>query len=604
MNRFFGFFEAEWHASAALYLNQPTKQMQGACMNVVDSSDRVNAAGTLNSPVARLRGCALLICAALATFVVGAAAAQNVLNDPVGPQVVSTTPGQVLNVSNAQTEQISGHIEQILDPGGYFAAYAVGSSVTGTLTVSRASTTVNATQPWGRATVQYCSAHPGGNLCDCGCFYPPQSPFPSFTTPGLADTHGNPVCNVGSHAMSAVVSNNWECVDNSAQTTVSNVAINGQSFALTFADGSVLSQTPGAPMYAVSGIPPLVAAPLMLQAGSKNRDPLMQVLNLSQGQVSCSSAAGAICGTGSSFSTPSYAIRFAFVFNAQQSAMLPRQITINYYLPTTTQIGIPDGSVVIAVDNVGIPGAPDLGGPMSWQNTWVASANYNPNDVVTFNGTTYLATNPNTAAQPDQNANQWTVIGTAQAAGQGGAPGPQGPTGPQGPAGPQGVQGPQGPVGPAGPIGPAGINGQMGPPGVGVPGPAGIPGPTGPQGIQGIPGAAGGPGPSGGQVWASFVPLFVAPYVVASWIPDNGIQVTRLQGTVGIAPSKCSTNAGITVSDGTTTFTLPIAAASNDSGPIALNYAAGTKLTVSVSSGTRCDIVPAAGNVVMQYHAH
>jgi hypothetical protein len=114
----------------------------------------------------------------------------------------------------------------------------------------------------------------------------------------------------------------------------------------------------------------------------------------------------------------------------------------------------------------------------------------------------------------------------------------------------------------------------------------------------------GSPGPTGSQIWSSFVPIFVAPYTIAALTPDNGIEVTRIQVQVGIGPSKCTTNAVLTISDGTTSENLTISGLANDSGPIALNYAAGAHLLLSVSTPSRCSVLPAAATVVVQYKVH
>jgi len=93
---------------------------------------------------------------------------------------------------------------------------------------------------------------------------------------------------------------------------------------------------------------------------------------------------------------------------------------------------------------------------------------YAVNDVVTFNGSAYIAIaasqGPNNTT-PDQNATAWSLLAQAGAAGV------------QGPTGLQGLQGPQGLVGVQGPAGPQGLPG--------APGPQGIPGPAGPQGTPG-----------------------------------------------------------------------------------------------------------------------
>lgn len=114
------------------------------------------------------------------------------------------------------------------------------------------------------------------------------------------------------------------------------------------------------------------------------------------------------------------------------------------------------------------------------------------NDVVTYNGSTYIAIAANQGPNnttPDGNA-AWNVMAAEGATGpagpSGGPAGPQGPAGPAGPAGPQGAAGANGPAGSTGPAGPAGSQGPSGPPGLpGPSGPAGSQGPVGPAGPQG-----------------------------------------------------------------------------------------------------------------------
>ena len=76
------------------------------------------------------------------------------------------------------------------------------------------------------------------------------------------------------------------------------------------------------------------------------------------------------------------------------------------------------------------------------------STSYNVNDVVTFSGSTYIATVANQGVgTPDTNPTDWTLMAQQGAAGAAGAQGPIGLTGGTGPAGPQGLLGPQGPQG-------------------------------------------------------------------------------------------------------------------------------------------------------------
>jgi hypothetical protein len=109
---------------------------------------------------------------------------------------------------------------------------------------------------------------------------------------------------------------------------------------------------------------------------------------------------------------------------------------------------------------------------------------YSVNDVVTYNGSSYVAIAASTGPDnptPDTNPAAWSVMAAQGAAGDAGAPGAAGPPGAPGPAGAQGPSGPQGPVGSTGPAGPTG--------------PAGAVGPVGPQGPQGPAGPAGGISP-------------------------------------------------------------------------------------------------------------
>ena len=81
----------------------------------------------------------------------------------------------------------------------------------------------------------------------------------------------------------------------------------------------------------------------------------------------------------------------------------------------------------------------------NFRNAFNNGASYAINDVVTYNGSSYVAiaaTNPGDPT-PDVNPN-WSLMAQQGAAG---AQGPKGDTGAQGPTGPTGAQGPQGPPG-------------------------------------------------------------------------------------------------------------------------------------------------------------
>lgn len=86
----------------------------------------------------------------------------------------------------------------------------------------------------------------------------------------------------------------------------------------------------------------------------------------------------------------------------------------------------------------------------NFTGAWNSGASYNLNDVATLNGSTYLATAASTNQQPDTSPTFWTVMAQAGVAGQPGAAGPAGQPGIQGQPGQQGIQGPPGPAGPPG----------------------------------------------------------------------------------------------------------------------------------------------------------
>jgi hypothetical protein len=88
----------------------------------------------------------------------------------------------------------------------------------------------------------------------------------------------------------------------------------------------------------------------------------------------------------------------------------------------------------------------------------------------------------------------------------------------------------------------------------------------------------------------------------STWTPDKAVTVTRLQVQAKTAPSGCTTNAVVRLTDGTTPVNLTVAAAANDSGALAQNYAAGAALTIAVQTAAAgCATSPADANVVVQY---
>jgi len=100
-----------------------------------------------------------------------------------------------------------------------------------------------------------------------------------------------------------------------------------------------------------------------------------------------------------------------------------------------------------------------------------------------------------------------------------------------------------------------------------------------------------------------FLPgALTATWTGATWTPDKGVTVTRVQVQAKTAPAGCTTNAVVRLTDGTSPVNLTISGAANDSGVIAQNYAAGTALTLSVQTAAAgCTTSPADANVSIQY---
>ena len=101
---------------------------------------------------------------------------------------------------------------------------------------------------------------------------------------------------------------------------------------------------------------------------------------------------------------------------------------------------------------------------LSWMGDWQASVNYAIDDLVQFQGSTYVAVQGTSGTEDPTDGAFWSLFAASGAPGpqgQQGDVGPQGPQGSQGPQGLQGLQGSQGPQGlqgPEGPVGPAGAD--------------------------------------------------------------------------------------------------------------------------------------------------
>jgi hypothetical protein len=103
-------------------------------------------------------------------------------------------------------------------------------------------------------------------------------------------------------------------------------------------------------------------------------------------------------------------------------------------------------------------------------------------------------------------------------------------------------------------------------------------------------------------VYHAFIPALTSASTDATLTLDKGVTVTRVQAQAITAPSGCSTNAIVRVTDGTTPVNVTLSAAANDSGAITQNYASGAALTISVSTAASgCTTSPANVNVEVQY---
>ncbi len=103
-------------------------------------------------------------------------------------------------------------------------------------------------------------------------------------------------------------------------------------------------------------------------------------------------------------------------------------------------------------------------------------------------------------------------------------------------------------------------------------------------------------------VYHAFLPALTSTATGATLTLDRGVTVTRVQAQAITAPSGCTTNAVVRVTDGTTPVNVTVSAAANDSGAITQNYAAGAALTIGVSTAAAgCTTSPASVNVEVQY---
>jgi hypothetical protein len=104
-------------------------------------------------------------------------------------------------------------------------------------------------------------------------------------------------------------------------------------------------------------------------------------------------------------------------------------------------------------------------------------------------------------------------------------------------------------------------------------------------------------------VQSAFLPsALTSTWTGSTWTLDKAVTVTRVQVQAKTAPSGCTTNAIVRLTDGTSPVNVTISAAANDSGPLTQNYGAAASLTISVQTAAAgCTTSPADANVVVQY---
>lgn len=150
----------------------------------------------------------------------------------------------------------------------------------------------------------------------------------------------------------------------------------------------------------------------------------------------------------------------------------------------------------------------------SYRGSWLSGAQYRFADVVTYQGSSYIARLPPPLGTVPTNAGYWGLLASKGAVGLPGLPGIPGLKGATGLVGAVGATGPQGLLGADGPTGPQGLPGLPGLPGAtgsqGVPGATGLPGVDGATGVQGVPGVQGIQGIQGptGLIGAGADPIF------------------------------------------------------------------------------------------------
>jgi hypothetical protein len=222
------------------------------------------------------------------------------------------------------------------------------------------------------------------------------------------------------------------------------------------------------------------------------------------------------------------------------------------------------------------------------QGSWVSTVKYEVDDAVTDGGQYWLAIVPNTSSEPAITNPNWQLIAAAGAPGAAGSPGPQGPVGP---AGTTGATGPQGAAGPTGPQGIMGLTGPQGPQGA-----------TGPQGPAGTAGAD----TNSRMLYPTFFPGNLSgSWLGNQFILDQAITVLRIAVTAKTPTGASCPAAVFRFTDGSTAgqdLVLTPGQYWSDSGPIVLTFAAGATLQASLRTGSTCaSNTGADANLLVEY---
>jgi hypothetical protein len=207
-----------------------------------------------------------------------------------------------------------------------------------------------------------------------------------------------------------------------------------------------------------------------------------------------------------------------------------------------------------------------LGARLHWVGDWTTGVAYAAGSVVTYQGSSYLASHASPAGTLPTNTAYWTLVaqrggvGLAGAKGATGAQGLQGLTGAAGAAGLPGLPGATGATGLPGLPGNDGTQGPIGPTGLqGLQGLAGAAGATGPTGLQGVQGLTGDAGPGAGIISGSSDGIviatgqFIGPFATPPDSVGNVAFPVQSAGTLSHFTAKVQLAVGAT---GTLTFTV------------------------------------------------